>query len=140
MTLAEKQRQLIEDFSCFEDPHERLSAVIDRARKIPPLGAAERVDSNRVLGCISVVRLSGTVRDGRCHFRSDADSPLVRRLVALVAEFFSGVPAAEITGLDADPLAALRLVENLSPTRRNGLTAVRAAIQALAAKHAHQAT
>ena len=140
MTLAEKQQQLIEDFSFFEDPHERLSAVIDRAKKVPPLGAAERVDSNRVFGCISVVWLTGTVRDGLCHFRSDADSPLVRGLVALVADFFSGVPATEITASDADPLAALRLLENLSPTRRNGLTAVRAAIQAFATKHAHQTT
>lgn len=136
MTLAEKQQQLIEDFSFFEDPHERLTAVIDRAKKRPPLEAGERVEANRVHGCVSVVWLTGTVRDGLCHFRSDADSPLVRGLVALVADFFSGVPAAAIATSDIDPLADLRLIENLSPTRRNGLTAVRAAIRAFAEKQA----
>jgi len=136
MTLVEKQQQLIEDFSYFEDPHERLAAVIDRAKKRPPLDAAGRVETNRVYGCISVVWLTGSIRDGGCHFRSDADSPLVRGLVALVADFFSGVPPAEIATSEIDPLSDLRLIENLSPTRRNGLAAVRAAIRAFAEKQA----
>lgn len=77
---------------------------------------------------MSVVWLVGEHRDGRCFFRSDATSPLVRGLVVFLSSFFNDTPPAEILATNADPLAALDLERNLSPTRRNGLAAVRAAI------------
>jgi cysteine desulfuration protein SufE len=130
--LRRKVQQLVDELAAVDDPHERLSLVIDRARKIPPLSATERTDGNRVRGCVSVVWLAGHVRDGRCEFRSDADSPIVRGLVALLCECFSGFTPAEIVATDVDPLSALDLTRNLSPTRRNGLAAARQAIQAFA--------
>lgn len=136
MTLAEKQRILVEDLSMIDDLHERLAAAVDRAKKIAPLPTAARTEAHRVLGCVSVVWLVPEVRDGVCHFRADAESPLVRGLVLLLTEFFDGAPPAEIAASDADPLAALGLTDNLSPTRRNGLAAVRSAILAFARRHA----
>jgi cysteine desulfuration protein SufE len=130
--LRRKIQQLVDELAEVGDPHERLSLVIDRAKKIPPLPAAERTDAHRVRGCVSVVWLVGQLRDGRCHFRSDAESPIVRGLVALLCECFSGFTPAEILASDADPLGALDLTRNLSPTRRNGLAAARQAIQAFA--------
>ncbi len=136
MTLAEKQTQLAADLTIIDAPQERLAVVVDRAKKLPPLPASERTDEHRVRGCVSVVYLVSTVdAEGRCQFRCEADSPLVRGLVALLCEFFSGAPAAEITASDADPLGALGLTKNLSPTRQNGLASARAAIRAFAEKH-----
>ena len=133
VTLAEKQFQLADALAVIPDPQERLGAVVDRAKKLPPLAPAERTEAHRVRGCVSQVFLVGEQRDGRCHFRADADSPLVRGLVALLCDFYSGATPAEITASTADPLAELGLVQNLSPTRQNGLAAVRAAIRAFAA-------
>ena len=139
VTLAEKQQHLIDDFSVIDDPQERLAVVVDRAKKLPPLADAERTDAHRVRGCISLVHLVGELRDGCCYFRCDADSPLVRGLVALLCDFFSGIPPKEIAATDTDPLAALDLVKNLSPTRRNGLASARTAILAFAAAQATHA-
>lgn len=136
MTLAEKQQHLVDDLAIIDDSHERLAAVVDRAKKKPPLSAADRTDDRRVRGCVSVVWLVGEVDTaGRCHFRCDADSPLVRGLVALLCDFFSGATPAEIAASDADPLAALDLVKNLSPTRQNGLASALATIRAFAQVH-----
>ncbi len=133
MTLAEKQQQLADDLAIIDDPQERLAAVVDRAKKLPPLPADERTDEHRVRGCVSVVYLVGRLdADGHCQFRCDADSPLVRGLVALLCNFFSGATPAEIAASTADPLAALDLTKNLSPTRQNGLASTRAAIRAFA--------
>ncbi len=132
MTLSEKLSALIDDFAPIDDLQERLSLVVDRARRHPPLPPATRTEENRVLGCISAVWLTAENREGRLHFHVDADSPLVRGLVVFVADFFSDTPPSEIAASDADPLAALDLLKNLSPTRRNGLTAVRARILSLA--------
>ncbi len=132
VTLAAKLAALEEDLAIIPDPQERLGAVVDRAKRMPPLAATERTDAQRVPGCVSSVWLVADLRGGRLYYRADADSPLVRGLVALVCEFFSGATPAEIAASEADPLATLDLLKNLSPTRRNGLTAVRTRIRTLA--------
>jgi cysteine desulfuration protein SufE len=129
-----ERNALIEDHLLIENPQERLAAVVDRARRRPSLSADERTDAHRVPGCVSQVWLVGEYRDGRCHFRCDADGPLVKGLVAFLCDFFTGATPAEILADDTDPLAALDLLKNLSPTRQNGLAAVRAAIRAFAGR------
>jgi len=132
VNLAEKQQLLVDDLAIIEDPQERLGAVVDRAKRLAPLPEANRTEVHRVHGCISQVWLLGELRDGRCFFRCDADGPLVRGLVAFLCEFFSGATPAEIAASNADPLEALGLMRNLSPTRHNGLAAVRTRIRELA--------
>ncbi len=136
MSPSAQLAALVADYSAVDDPHERLALLVDRAKRNPPLPPELRLDAHRVRGCISVVWLVGDLRDGLCRFRSDADSPLVRGLVALVCEVFDGCPPAAIVADDADPVAALGLLKNLSPTRRNGLASARAAIRAFAQQHA----
>ena len=133
MTLAEKQRQLIADYSIIDDPQERLAAVVDQARRRPPLPEAERAEANRVRGCVSLAWVVAEVREGRCHFRSDADSPLVRGLLVLLCDFYSGATPADIAATEPALLEELGLARNLSPTRLNGLRSVRAKIREFAA-------
>jgi cysteine desulfuration protein SufE len=130
--LAEKQQQLRRDFEVIHDSHERLGAVVDRARRRTAIAAEERIDANRVRGCISAVWLVAEIRDGCCYFRSDADGPVVKGLVGLLCDFFSGATPAEIVSSTVDPVETLDLATNLSPTRRNGLASARSAILAFA--------
>lgn len=133
--MTDRQRQLIDDLNLIEDPQERLTIVVDRARRHPPLPEAQRTDTQRVPGCISQVWLVPELREGVCQFHCDADGPLVKGLIALVCEFYSETSPAQILADDTDPLAELRLLANLSPTRQNGLAAVRTAIRRFAEKH-----
>jgi len=133
VTLAEKQQQLIDDLAIIDDPQERLSLVVDRARKRPPLPEAERTEIHRVKGCISQAWIVGEQRDGRCYFRCDADSPLVRGLLVLLCDLYGDATPAEIIATEPELLEKLGLARNLSPTRLNGLRSVRAAIKAFAA-------
>lgn len=135
MILAKKQQELCADLLSIEDSHERLAAVVGRSRRSGSLLPGERTDASRVRGCVSAVWLVGEFRDGRCFFRSDADGPLVKGLVALLTDFFSGATSAEIVASREDPLVAINLMDNLSPTRRNGVRAVREAIVAFAKTH-----
>ena len=133
MTLAEKQRQLVEDYGVIPDPQERLAAVVDSARRAPSLSAAERSEANRVKGCVSLAWIVAETRDGRCHFRGDADSPLVRGLLKLLCDFYSGAMPADVLATEPALLEELGLAQNLSPTRLNGLRSVRAKIREFAA-------
>ena len=133
MTLAEKQQQLIADYSIIDDPQERLAAIVDNARRAPALPDAARTEATRVQGCISLAWVSGEVRGGLCYFRSDADSPLVRGLLKLLCDFYSAATPAEIVATEPALLEELGLAKNLTPTRLNGLRSVRAKIRDLAA-------
>lgn len=135
MPLTRKLQHLVEHLAVLDDPQERLALVIDRAKKIPPLPPAGRIDANRVRGCVSVVWVVPELRAGLCHFRSDAESPVVRGLLSFLCEFYSGNPPATILASETDPLETLGLSRNLSPTRRNGLASARAVIRAFAAEN-----
>ncbi|HTO03878.1 MAG TPA: SufE family protein [Opitutus sp.] len=130
--LNSHQQSLVDGFLHHHDRHERLSAIVDRSRRAHHLAPAERIPQNRVIGCSSSVWLISEISDGRCHFRSDADSPVVRGLVALLVDFFNHSTPVEIITSDADPLQLLDLKRGLTPTRRNGLAAVLATIRAFA--------
>ena len=132
VTVSEKQTRLTEDFAIIEDRQERLAAVVDHARRRPPLPAAEKNDAQRVPGCVSSVWLLGSVTDDRLHLRYDAESPLVKGLVGLLVELYDGAPPAEVISTEPTILADRGLLRDLAPTRQNGLTAVRARIKSLA--------
>ena len=133
VSLAEKQSQLVADFSIIPDPQERLAAVVDQARQRSPLPDPERTEANRVRGCVSLAWVVAELRDGRCFFRSDADSPLVRGLLVLLCDFYSGATPADVAATEPALLEELGLARNLSPTRLNGLRSVRAKIREFAA-------
>ena len=135
MTLEEKQNQLIARLRMIEDAHERLAALTARGKKWPAPAAEERIDAHRVPGCVSRVWLIGDVIDGRCHWRMDAESPLVKGLVALLCELTDGVSPAEVATFEPEILGALGLDRQLSPTRLNGLTAVAQTMRAFARHH-----
>jgi cysteine desulfuration protein SufE len=133
MTPGDTLTRLAADLAAFEDPQERLAFVVDRVRRVPPLSAAERIDAHRVTGCISIVWLTGREEGGRWTFQADADSPVVRGLLLLLCEVYTGAETAAIAACARDPLAELGLLRDLSPTRRNGLTSARERIRNLAA-------
>ncbi|MFA6962928.1 MAG: SufE family protein [Opitutaceae bacterium] len=132
MTVSEKQTQLIEDLSFIEDRQERLAAVVDRARRRPVFSEAAKTDANRVHGCISQVWVTGELRDGTLHFQFDADSPLVKGLVALLIDLYEGGTPVDIAATEPILFETLGIARDLTPTRQNGLTAVRAKIKSLA--------
>src|ERR1035437_6918541 len=101
MTLAERHRQLIDDLSIIPDRQERLAVIVDRTRRLQPFSQAERIDNHRVTGCQSTVWLIGELRpDGTLAIRCDADSPMVKGLIHLLCESYSGATPAEIAATE----------------------------------------
>ena len=135
MTVSETQARLIEDLSFIEDRQERLAAVVERARRHPPLPATSKTEAHRVHGCISQVWVAGELRDGVLHFSFDADSPLVKGLVALLVDLYENGTPADIVATEPVLFETLGISRDLTPTRQNGLTAVRAHIKTIAQRH-----
>jgi len=132
MTLAEKQRQLIEDYLLIEDRLERFSALVERTSSLPPLPEEEKTDINRVPGCVSQVWLVGNCENGHCRFQVDADSTIVLGVARLLCELYDGATPEEVVDTEPAFVETLRIGDQLSPTRQRGLRHIRARIQEIA--------
>ena len=120
-------QQIIEDFEVIDDWEERYRYIIELGRRMPELAAELRTESVKVRGCASQVWLISraslpTSAQSTITFQGDSDALIVRGLVALIIQLYSGKTATEILAIDArSVLKKLGLDTNLSQQRANGL-------------------
>lgn len=122
--IGERQQAIVAEFQAIEDWQERYRKIIDLGKKLAPFPEAFRTDDYKVKGCQSQVWLHADLRDGRVEFQADSDAAIVRGLVALLLEVYSGRAPQEIMTAQDDFLNEMGLMENLTQTRSNGLTAM----------------
>lgn len=124
MSIKDKQEEIIEEFSAFDDWMDRYQLLIDLGGEQPPLADEYKTDSNLIEGCQSRVWLQADYVDGKVHFSAESDALIVKGIVSLLTKVYSGHTPDEI--LDNEPyfVEAIGLREHLSPTRSNGLVAM----------------
>jgi len=119
--------EILETFDFLDDWEDRYKYLIDLGRELPELSSDERIDANKVRGCVSQVWLITNVKagaDGKSvlTFKGDSDALIVQGLVAIVTTLFNGKTAQEILDTDVESLfAKLGLQDHLTPQRSNGL-------------------
>lgn len=82
---------------------------------------------------MSPVWVSSDFSEGVLNFRAEAEAPVVKGLVSLLCELYDGASPEEVATTEPTLLEELDLVRDLSPTRRNGLAAVRLRLRQIAA-------
>ncbi len=132
MSASSDPADPVQDLLIIPDPLERLAWITERGRRLAPLPEHERVEANRVPGCVSAVWLVDDSTPEACRFRVDAEAPVLRGLVALIAERVEGRPPAEVATAGHDLVRELRLERHLTPTRVNGLRALQDRVRACA--------
>lgn len=125
----------MERLSVIEDPQERLAALMSRAKKWPTPDASQLTDAHRVLGCQSRVWLVPSLENGACHFLMECDAPMVKGIVALMCELYEGAAPQDVAALEPSLFEDLGFTRQLTPTRLNGLAAVRVKIREFAIQH-----
>lgn len=117
--------ELIDNFELLDDWEDKYRYIIDLGSKIEPLEKQFYQDEWKVRGCQSQVWLVPEKKDGRLYFKGDSDAAIVKGIVFIVLSIFSGKTPDEIKQIDInDIFNRLGLHEHLSPSRRNGLTAM----------------
>ncbi len=127
--ILQHQLALVEEFQALPSWEERYALIIQRAKRLAPMPDALKTDDRKVRGCSSSVWLHAELRDGAVHYQADSDAVLVRGLVALLVEVYSGRTPREILSAPPAFIEELGLNQHLSPNRANGLTAMAQAIQ-----------
>lgn len=132
MTIQDIQKQLIEDFSLFEDWTQRYEYLIDLGRELPLINPEYKTDSHLIKGCQSQVWLHAYMADGRLQLTADSDAIITKGIVALVVKVFNNQTPADILAADMGFIDAIGLKDHLSPTRANGLVSMLQRIKELA--------
>lgn len=135
MTLEEKKHDLLERLEMLPTDQDRFVYVVDSAKKQTPLPAECKTDDFRVEGCLSNLWFVPEFRDGKCFFRTDGDSQVVKAIAGLLSELYSGHPPEEILRMDPSFLGQVGITQHLSPNRRNGLSRLWAKIRDFAVAH-----
>ena len=123
-TINEKQDEIIEQFSDFEDWLDRYQLLIDLGGEQDPLPQEYKTDNNLIEGCQSRVWLQADLVDGKVQFRAESDALIVKGIVSLLIKVYSGHTPDEILEVEPYFVEAIGLKEHLSPTRSNGLLAM----------------
>jgi cysteine desulfurase/selenocysteine lyase len=120
--------EIAEVFAFLPDWPMRHQHIIDLGDKLPSMPDALKTAANFVAGCQSAVHIAARVRPGSSgiiEFLADSDANLVRGLIALLQQIYSGQRASAILAFDTDAFfARIGLDQHLSMSRRNGLAAM----------------
>ncbi|MBS7809841.1 SufE family protein [Roseococcus pinisoli] len=130
--IEEVITDLEEGFALFDDWEDRYRYLMEMGRELPVLTEAEKVEANLVPGCQSRVWFIPRREGDQLFFRINSDAAIVQGLMALVLRVFNGRTAGEIREVDPNFLQRLGLGEHISLSRRNGVAAVLARVQAAA--------
>lgn len=117
--------KIVENFEYLDDWEDRYRYLIELGRELPAMDPMDQVEANKVKGCASQVWLKTKVSTGSSPiltFEGESDAHIVRGLVALIIEFYSGKTAPDILKSDAFELfGRLGLAAHLTPQRSNGV-------------------
>lgn len=124
MSLKDKQAALVEEITLIPDPYERLGYIVERGKKADSLPDDLHIDNFKIKGCMSQLWVVPEFKDGRCFFRSDSDSAIVKGIAELLCTFYSDASPDDILENNAEFLGEVGITQHLSPNRRNGLSRI----------------
>lgn len=132
--------EIAELFAFLPDWPMRHQHIIDLGEQLLPMPECFKIEANYVRGCQSTVHIAARIKPGTpdvIEFLADSDANIVRGLIALLQQLYSGQRAAAILAFDTDAFfAKIGLDQHLSMSRRNGLSAMVQRLKRLAGQHA----
>ncbi len=120
--IEARKNAVRDEYGFFGSPQELFEYIILKNKVAAPLEAKYKTEENLVKGCVSSLWLVEEFVDGKCHFKSDADSIITRGISALVCSLYDGLSPEEVLQLDPVFLEELGISAHLTPNRRNGLS------------------
>lgn len=109
-----------DEFS-YLDGTDRLTHLIDLAKKAGSLPEELKTQDRLVHGCMSQIWVDVGVQDELVNVYYDSDALITKGICSVVADCFSGIPIEEAKKIEKTDFEKLGIKELLSMQRRNGL-------------------
>ena len=123
-SITEKQQEVIEEFSLFEDWMQRYEHMIDLWKSLPLIAEEYKTEDNIIKGCQSKVWVHAALEEDQLVFTADSDAIITKGIIAILIRVFSHQHPKAILEADTDFIDKIGLKEHLSPTRANGLVSM----------------
>lgn len=121
----ESVKEVVEDFSLFDDWEDRYRYLIDLGRELPKMDDSLKTDESLVRGCTSRVWLITGVKGDKFILEADSDAHIVRGLVAILLLAYKDCTLHDIETIDVDQMfKEIGLDQHLSANRRSGFFAM----------------
>ena len=120
-TIAEREEEIIDDFSLFDSWEEKYEYIIDLGKKLTPLDDEYKKEENIIKGCQSTVWLVSEFKDGKVFYKADSDAVIVKGLVSMLIKVLSGHEPDKILNAKLDFIKDIGMMTHLAQTRSNGL-------------------
>jgi len=120
-TIANIQKEIIDEFALFEDWMQRYEYMIELGKSLPIIDEKYRTDSNIIKGCQSKVWVYAELKKDKLIYTADSNAIITKGIIALLLRVFSKQHPSDILAADTSFIDEIGLKEHLSPTRANGL-------------------
>lgn len=124
MSIEEIEKEIVGEFSVYEDWMDKYAYLIEIGNGMPAMEERYKTDDNLIKGCQSRVWFYPEMRDGLLYFTADSDAIITKGIAALLVRVFSGQSPEAIAGADLSFIDEIGLNQHLSPTRSNGLVSM----------------
>lgn len=124
MKIKEIEKEIVGEFSVYEDWMDKYGYLIEIGNGMPAMDERYKTDDNLIKGCQSRVWFYPEMRDGLLYFMADSDAIITKGIAALLVRVFSGQKPEEIAQADLGFIDEIGLTRHLSPTRSNGLVSM----------------
>lgn len=123
-SIQEKQAEIIDEFSMFDDWMQRYEYMIELGKSLPMIDEQFKVEENIIKGCQSRVWVHAEKNQDKIDFTADSDAVITKGIIAILIRVYSGQTPQEIMQANTDFIDEIGLKEHLSPTRANGLVSM----------------
>ena len=124
MSIAERQAEVVDEFSMFEDWMDKYEHLISLGKELPLIAEDKKLENNLIKGCQSRVWLDAQLADGKINFTADSDAIITKGIISLMIRVFTDSSPKEIMDAELGFIDEIGLKEHLSPTRSNGLVSM----------------
>jgi cysteine desulfuration protein SufE len=121
MTIENLQKNLIEDFSFFDDWTQKYEYMIELSKTLDKMDESLKNDENLIKGCQSKVWLNADFKEDKINFIADSEAIITKGIIAILLMVFNNKTPEEIIQSDVSFIEKIGLKEHLSPNRANGL-------------------
>ena len=117
--------EILSEFNFLDDWEDKYQHLIDLGKELKPLDEKFKNETYKLKGCQSTVYfVTKDNPDGSLCFFANSDAFIVQGLIALLLKIYSNKYPKEILETDTSFLQQIGLESHLSPTRKNGLSAM----------------